>query len=434
MSNSQKILQFVLKVLAKRTIRRYKPVVIGVTGSAGKTMAKEAIHAVLSRKFNVRKNEENFNNELGVPLTVLGIDPKLSTANLRIKNWPRLFRFWREIIKAKWRTFGLFDTSYPEMLVLELAAAKPGDIDYLVDIVHPKVGVVTTVGDVPVHVEFYAGPEDVAKEKSRLIESLPLHDGLAVLNYDDQTVLDMRGKTGADIMTFGLNKGADLWASGISYFIDESGDSIGGLSFKINQGKTFIPFRLGGAVGTHQIYSALAAISVGMYFGVNLVEASMALEKMPVPKHRMTLLEGVKNSLVVDDTYNASPIAVHAGLETLRSLGETLKKIRPDYAGRKIAVLGDMKELGQYTEQAHRAIGNLAGERCDILVTIGSASKFIADSAGNQMPKENILSFSTSEEAGPKVLELLQEGDVVLVKGSHSMQMDIIVDKIKISV
>ena len=360
MSNSQKFLQFILKILAKRTIRRYKPVVIGVTGSAGKTMAKEAIHAVLLRKFNVRKNEENFNNELGVPLTVLGIDPKLSTANLRIKNWPRLFRFWREIIKAKWRAFGPLQTDYPEMLVLELAAAKPGDIDYLVDIVHPTIGVVTAVGEVPVHVEFYAGPEDVAKEKARLVSSLPAYNGLAVLNFDDQTVLDMKSATGAQTMTFGFAKEADFWASGISYFIDDEGGSVGGLSFKVNFGKTSVPFRVAGAIGTHQVYSVLVAVAVGQYFGINIVDASAALEKMTLPKGRMSLLKGAKNTLVIDDTYNASPIAVSAALETLKSLGETVKELRQGSGGRRVAVLGDMKELGQYTEQAHRAIGDLA--------------------------------------------------------------------------
>lgn len=426
--NMRKILQFILKVLAKRVVARYQPIVIGITGSVGKTTAKEAIYAVLSRKFWVRKNEENYNNEFGVPLSVLGIDPSLSTANVSPSHWIRVFNFLPKILEAAWMAFAPIKVKYPKFLVLELAASKPGDIKYLIDIVYPQIGVVTAVGEVPVHVEFYASPEAVAKEKSNLIRAL-LSDGLAVLNYDDQTVLDMKEVAKTKVMTFGFAKEADIRVSDVAYFAaDKRQSAIGGLSFKLGYAGSFVPARINGLVGTHQIYGFLAATAVGLHFGMNLVEISDAFERIDLPHHRMNLVRGIKNTALIDDTYNASPLSMHAALDALRDFARAREALGSN--GRRIAVLGDMRELGKYEVGAHKAIGNLAGERCDILITVGAAAKIISDSAANQMPKENIMSFNTSDEAKLKVQEIIQEGDVVLVKGSRAMKMEKIVEEI----
>ncbi len=433
----------VLKILAKRVINRYKPVVIGITGSVGKTFAKEAIFHVLSRKFWVHKNEENFNNEFGVPETVLRINPEMSTANIKPANWPRLFKFLVHLIGAFWLAYWPIKRKYPDVLILELAARKPGDINYLIDIVRPKIGVVTAVGEVPVHVEFYASPQAVAKEKSKLIEQLPLYNpiklpdgnygagGLAILNYDDQTVLDMKERTKAKVVTFGFSNSADVWVSDTSYFVTDDGRSIGGLSFKINQDSTFIPARINNLVGTQQLYGILAAVVAGLHFGMNLVDICGMLENVELPEHRMNLVPGVKNTIIIDDTYNASPLAMRAALDTLRAFTKAKNSLDGARKGRKIAVLGDMRELGKYEIEAHRAIGNLAGERADILVTVGAAAKFIADSAANQMKPGSIFSFETSDEAKAKIQEIIREGDVILVKGSHAMQMEKIVEEIR---
>ncbi len=420
----RKILKIMLKVLASRVINRYKPAVVGITGSVGKTMAKEAIFTVLSRKFWTWKNEENFNNELGVPMAVLGINPKNLTFGKKVTGFCR----------SLWLAYGFPRSRYPEILVLELAADKPGDIEYLVNIVRPSIGVVTAVGEVPVHVEFYATPEAIAKEKSKLIEPLPAHDGLAVLNYDDQTVLDMKEKSKAQVVTFGFSppaggSGPDIWASDVSYFATDDGKNIGGLSFKINQKSGFLPVRINNLIGRHQLYGILAAAAVGLHFGLNLVDISTLLENIELPHGRMNLVRGVKNSIVIDDTYNASPLSTRAALETLKDFAEAKKAIEPG-TFRKIAALGDMRELGKYQIGAHRAIGDLAAERADILITVGAVAKFIADSAANQMPKENILSFDTSDEAKIKVQEIIREGDIVLVKGSRAMRMEKIVEEI----
>ena len=423
----------VLKVLAKRVINRYKPVVIGITGSVGKTFAKEAIFHVLSRKFWVRKNEENFNNEFGVPETVLGINPETSTANIKPANWPRLFKFLVHLVRAFWLACWPIKSKYPNILILELAARKPGDINYLTDIVRPQIGVVTAVGEVPVHVEFYASPQAVAKEKSKLIEQLPLYNGLAILNYDDQTVLDMKEKTKAKVVTFGFSNSANVWVSDTSYFVMDDGRNIGGLSFKINQDSTFIPARVNNLVGTQQLYGVLAAVVAGLHFGMNLVDICGMLENVELPEHRMNLVPGVKDTMIIDDTYNASPLAMRAALDTLRDFTKAKNSLDGAKRGRKIAVLGDMRELGKYEIEAHRAIGNLAGERADILVTVGAAAKFIADSAANQMKPNCIFSFDTSDEAKGKIQEIIREGDVILVKGSHAMQMEKIVEEITVT-
>ncbi len=415
----RKILKFTLKILAKRIIARYKPAVIGITGSVGKTTAKEAIFAVLSGKFWVRKNEDNYNNELGIPMSVLGINPsKFQVASHKLQAMSR----------ALWLAYGWPQQKYPKYLILELAADRPGDLDYLIDIVKPQIGVVTAVGEVPVHLEFYANPQEVAREKARLIERLPAIDGCAVLNYDDQTVLDMKEKSKAKIMTFGFSDLANLWASDISYFATEDNKNIGGLSFKINSNGTFMPIRINKLVGPHQIYGILAGVAVGLHLGMNLVDISGALERIELPHGRMNLVAGIKNSVIIDDTYNASPLSTHAALDSLRDFTKARSEL--GFKGRRIAVLGDMRELGRYEVDAHRAIGNLAAERCDLLITVGSAAKLIADSAANQMPKENIFSFNTSDEAKTKVQEIIQEGDVVLVKGSRFMRMEKIVSEI----
>lgn len=407
--------------MAKRVIVRYRPTVVGVTGSVGKTTAKEAIYAVLSRRFWTRKNEENFNNEIGVPMAVLGVDAaRFTTFGYKLA----------AIVKSLWLAYGWPPDDYPKMLALELAADRPGDIGYLVDIVKPQVGVVTAIGEVPVHVEFYASPEEIAAEKSKLIKQLEPPAGLAVLNYDDLTVLEMKDIAQTKVVTFGFSRSADVAASDISYFAADDKQSIGGLSFKVSFNNSFIPIRVNNLIGKHQIYGILAGVAVGLHFGMNMVEISDALENIELPHGRMNLLRGIKNSVIIDDTYNASPLSTHAALDTL--LEFTQARLALGHHGRKIAVLGDMRELGKYQIEAHRTVGNLAAERADILVTVGLAAKFIADSAANQIPAEAITSFSTSSEAASRVRDLIQEGDVILVKGSRSMEMEKVVKEISV--
>ena len=406
----KKIIVWKLGIIAKMYLWRYKPQIVAVTGNVGKTSTKEAIAVVLGRIKRVRSGKGNLNNEFGVPLTIVGnwADDYYEAGNT-------LF-FWIRVIVVSF--LGLFfQRNYPEVLILEYGADKPGDIKRLAAKFRPHVGVITAVGEVPVHVEYFSGPQGVAKEKGRLVEALSVSD-FAVLNFDDLAVMEMKEKTKAKIFTFGFGEDAIVRVSNLETWLENGIPE--GVSFKMNYSESFVPFKLNGSLGKSQGYAAAAAAAVGVIFGMNLVDISEALSEYRGPRGRLKILKGIKNSTIIDDTYNASPLSTHLALETLRDLPGM----------RKIAVLGDMLELGKYTIKAHQDAGNIAGSFVNLLVCVGSRAKFIADSAFNQMPAENIHRFETSDEAKLKVKELIKEGDTVLVKGSQGIRMEKIVEEI----
>lgn len=406
----KKIIVWKLGIIAKMYLRRYRPIIVAITGNVGKTSTKEAVAAVLSRFKRVRSGKGNLNNEFGVPLTIIGdwADDYYEAGNT--------FFFWVRVLAVS--LGGLFfQRNYPEILVLEYGADKPGDIKKLVDKYQPHISVVTAVGEVPVHVEYFSGSEGVAKEKGRLVEGLSVSD-FAILNFDDLVVLEMKERTRAKVLTYGFGEGAIVKVSNLEPWIENGIPE--GVSFKINYNDSFVPFKLSGSLGKSQGYAAASAVAVGVILGMNLVNISEALSEYCGPKGRLKILRGIKNSTVIDDTYNASPLSTHLALETLRDLPGT----------RKVAILGDMLELGKYTVDAHKEVGNMAGSFVDLLICVGFRAKFIADSSFNQMPAENIYRFETSDEAKLKVQELIKEGDLILVKGSQGMRMEKIVEEI----
>lgn len=385
--------------------------IVAVTGNVGKTSTKEAIARVLSRIKKVRSGKGNLNNEFGVPLTIVGdwMDDYYEGGNTL---W-----FWVKVLFLSFFSWFFFK-DYPEVLVLEYGADKPGDIRKLVKKFTPHTAVVTAIGELPVHIEFFSGSEAVAREKSRLVEKLEPTD-YAILNSDDDVVLDMKEKTKARTITYGFGEGAEVRASNFEYKVE--GGRPAGVIFKLHYGaNSFVPVHINGSLGQSQAYAAAAAAAVGISFGMNLVEISEALSFYNGPKGRLKILAGIKNSSIIDDTYNSSPASTRMALSVLRELP----------AQRRIAILGDMLELGKYTVQAHQAMGDLAGRFVDVLVCVGARAKFIADSAGNQMPKDNIFVFENSDEAKKKVQELIQEGDLILVKGSQGVRMERIAEEI----
>ena len=324
----RKLLQLILKILSKAVIKKYDPVVIGITGSVGKTSTKEAVFAVLKNKFRVRRSVGSFNTEEGIAVNILTdwneedlkLISKFGPTGRKIR---KAFLWFRILISGFLNFLFLPKSKYPEILVLEYGADRPGDLDRLIDIAKPKIGIVTAVGELPVHLEFYSSPLEVAEEKSKLIQKLP-KDGLAILNRDDRAVFDMKDIGQAKTVTFGFSPDSTVRASDTSYFIDNghSEKSSAGLSFKVNYENTVIPFRLANALGRHQIYAALAAAAVGLHFHINLVEISQALEGFEFPKQRMKLLAGIKNSYIIDDYYNASPLSTQAALDALKEFGD----------------------------------------------------------------------------------------------------------------
>jgi UDP-N-acetylmuramoyl-tripeptide--D-alanyl-D-alanine ligase len=287
-------------------------------------------------------------------------------------------------------------------------------------VARPQIGVVTAIGDIPSHVEFYSGPDAVAREKSKILEVLPT-TGFAVLNADDGHVLEMKSRTKAYIMTYGFSPDAAVQITNFENRV-EGGKPVG-ISFKLNYGGSFVPIKINNCFGKPQAYAAAAAAAVGFAFGLNLVKVSEALRDYESPPQRTKMMPAIKDSFLIDDSYNASPISMKAAIELANSL-----KFK-----RKIAVFGDMLEIGKYTIEAHEEIGRLVPDVFDILITVGPRSKFIAESASKKgMLIKNIYSFELSDDAKFKVQEIMKKGDLILVKGSHSMQLEKVVEEIKI--
>jgi len=399
----------ILVGLARAQIRRYQPMIIGVTGNAGKTSVKEAIAAVLRRGRTVRIAAGNLNNEFGFALTILGDwDQEYYDRGSSIGLWLRvLWAGCRGLIARR---------DCAEIFLLEYGADRPGDIKRLAAAFKPHIAVVTTVGDTPVHVEFFENAEAVAAGKANLVKVLTAVD-YAILNHDDKRVLDMKSRTKAQIVTYGFEEGSTIRISDFKNLsIDE--DKPAGVVFKINEASSFVLVEIDGSLGKSQAYAAAVAAAVGMALNLNLVQISEALKHYRGPNGRLKIIPGINDSTIIDDTYNASPASTRLALETLR-----------DSSGsRKIAVLGDMLELGEYTTLTHRDIGALADSCVDILVCVGSRAKFIAEAS--KMAKDRIFTFDASDDAKFKIRSLIRERDVVLVKGSQGMRMEKIVAEI----
>jgi UDP-N-acetylmuramoyl-tripeptide--D-alanyl-D-alanine ligase len=415
-----RIVAAILKKLAQATILRYRPAIVGVTGSVGKTSAKIAIAAVLSETYRVRAPHANFNSEIGLPLTILG-DWRESDLKLFSREYGpgenRFRKAWfllKVIFVSAYRL--VFLAPYPEVLVLEYGIDHPGDMRRLVRIARPNVAVVTAIGETPAHVEFFKGPDEVAHEKARLIGCLPV-SGAAILNADDAVVMGLALRTRAEVQTFGFDVDAAVVIENFEYEIE--GGVPQGIAFKLRHGSVAVPVRLEGALGRSQAYAAAAAASIGLIFGLNLASMCGSLERSyrPAP-HRMQLLPGIKASLLIDDSYNASPLSMRAALEALKSLP----------AKRRIAVLGDMLEIGEYAMEAHEKIGQLAAGIADALFLIGPRARFIAKGAQKKgFAKKDIYLFDTAEEACETLQNFVKKDDLVLIKASHDIGLEIVV-------
>lgn len=419
-----KILRWVLRILSNLTIWRYQPKIVGVTGSVGKTSTKLAIFAALSNNFKTRVSYGNLNNDLGLPLAILGdFSPEeLKLVSHDTPSGEKVFKkitFWiKVILKSIWQII-IKNKNYPEILILEYGADRPGDIKYLLTIARPCVSVITAIGEVPVHVEYYNSPEELALEKSRLIMHLK-PSNLAVLNYDDPMVLNISHRTRANILNFGFKNGADLQIINFENKIENNKPQ--GIIFKIKYENNIIPFKINNVFGKIHSYAIAAALGVAMHFGINLINAAQNLENYKPAPGRSNLISGIKNTLIIDDAYNASLLSMTAALELLRDLP----------AKRKIAVLGDMLEIGKYSIFAHENIGKFASSIVNILVTVGPRAKFIAESARkNGLRKNQILSFNTVEEVIEPLMKLIKPGDLILIKASHGVRLYELVDILK---
>lgn len=405
------ILEKMLALLARAILRKYRPRIVGITGSVGKSSTKEAVTKVLAERFKVRGSLKNYNNELGVPLSIVGA---LSGGRSPFQ--------WLGIL---WRAVSMLVrcVDYPAVLVLEMGADHPGDIAYLTLLAPPEVGVVTAVASV--HTEFFKNVGGVLREKRTLVEVLP-QKGFAVLNYDDELVRDMARATRARVITYGFLEGADVRALEFTLHYERGvRPEDAGILFKLAYGGSVAPVRIPGVLGKQHVYAALAGAAVGCAFDMNLVEIARGIARYEPPRGRMCILAGIKRTTVIDDTYNASPRSTHEALRTLRV-------IEIPESARRIAVLGDMKELGAYEADGHREVGALAAELgVDLLITVGELARGIAHGAREKgMINDHIFEFVARDEAGRFVQDRMREGDVVLVKGSQAARMENIVKEI----
>lgn len=385
--------------MARAVLGKYKPKIVGITGSVGKSSSKEAIFVALSSKFKVRKNEKNYNNEIGIPLTIIGAEG----GDRSVFRWMKVFFKWIGII--------IFPVSYPEILVLEMGVDGPGDMDYLLTFIRPTVGVITNISGT--HLEFFKSIDHILKEKGKMILSLP-GDGLAVLNADDERTAGFKDRIKIPVSLFGIGNDADLKASDLNF--NSNNFEPQGISFKLNyEGKT-IPIRLPLILAPHLVYAALSAIAVGIYFRINVIDIAKSLEQFISLQGRMNLIKGSGGSFIIDDTYNSSPESSLAALGTVKNLK----------ALRKIIAFGDMLELGENSEKGHEEVLVRAFQNgVSLFFLSGDRMKKAAEKLGLEGKiSAKISFFEDPENLGKELGKILREGDLVLVKGSQGARME----------
>lgn len=349
--------------------------VIAITGSVGKTTTKDMIASILQKKYKVLKSSGNFNNYIGLPLSLLSL------------------------------------TGNEDFAVLEMGMSEIGEIERLTEIAFPQTGVITNVG--PTHLETLGTVTNVAHGKSELIEGLP-STGRAVLNYDNEYVRPMSSSfKGEKIVYYGLNEKADIYADEIKI------DSHNNFSvFNVHYKNYNLEINLN-KPGRHNVYNALAAIAVGREYGVGWKDIKQALISLQISSLRMDIKE-YKGSKIINDTYNANPLSMQASINVLEGIS----------VGKTVAVLGDMLELGTSKEEAHLRLGEfVVAKEIDFLITVGELAKLIARRATAEgMDRKQIFIVNDNQQAAEKIVNILEPDTTVLIKGSRGMKMEEIVD------
>lgn len=403
----KKVVVAVMTYEAKVLLRRTKPTIIAITGSVGKTSTKDAIFSVLKNHRKTRKSQKSFNSEIGVPLSILGLPNAWDNPFMWLKN------FFDGAVIA------FFSRTYPEVLVLECGVDRPGDMANLTKWLKPDIVVMTRLPDVPVHVEYFGTPEAVVAEKLELLKALT-PTGSFVYNHDDIKLQEAASGVRQNAIGFSRYLPSHFTASHDQVVYND--DVPVGSSFTLTHLSNITTIRVMGSIGVQNAYTYAAAAAVGSLFDIELEDVAKALSEHEGPPGRMRMLPGIKGTMIIDDTYNSSPIAVEAALQSLHELRG---------AKRKIAVLGDMLELGQFSSREHERIGTLVPDCADILLTVGVRSRKTAEAALEQgMHEKNIFQYEDASKAGRELQTLLQPGDFILVKGSQGVRGEKIVEEI----
>jgi UDP-N-acetylmuramoyl-tripeptide--D-alanyl-D-alanine ligase len=366
-----------LQQIARYWRRKLDLRVIGITGSVGKSTTKEMATEVLSTRYRTLKSPGNLNNEIGLPLTLL----RLSSGHQRA--------------------------------VLEMGFYVPGEIAFLCDIALPQVGVVTNIGTV--HAERAGSQEAIARGKAELVQALPpAPEGVAILNFDDPWVRKMEEKTKARVFFYGLSPEAHLWADNVI------GLGLDGIRFRLHYAGETLHVKIP-LIGRHSVHTALRAAAVGLAEGMNWQEILEGLNQGHT-QLRLAAVRSETGALLLDDTYNASPESMLAALNLLDELD-----------GRKVAVLGDMLELGPYERGGHEMVGLRAAQVANILLTLGERAHIFAEAARRAgMKKSSILEFDEFDPLVDWLKNNLKKDDAVLIKGSHGLRMDRITSQLEV--
>jgi len=403
----KKFIVAVLTYEARVLLRRTKPFIIAVSGSVGKTSTKDAIFSVLKNHRHTRKSEKSFNSEIGVPLSILGLP----------NAWDNPLAWAKNLIDGAIIAF--FNKKYPEVLVLETGVDRPGDMANLATWLNPDIVVITRLPDVPVHVEYFNSPEAVITEKLELLKALK-PDGVFIYNHDDDRLQavtkDVRqsciGYSRYIPTQFNTSADAVLYRDDVAI----------GSTFTLSHLDESVQVKIMSSVGVQNTYTFSAAAAVAAQFDISLYEVALSLQKHLVPPGRMRLLSGIKNTLIIDDTYNSSPTAAESALLSLKELKG---------AKRKIAILGDMLELGRFSSREHERIGELVPQCADVLITLGVRSRKTAQAAlEHGMSEKVIFQYDDVARAGRELQSYLNPGDVVLIKASQGIRAERIVEEV----
>lgn len=383
---------------AKFILRKYRPTVIGIAGSVGKTITKQALRAVLSSVMKTRVNASASNDYRGALSAIIGGGVARACTLL----------FWR-------------NPDYPRVLALEYGASAEGDMERLIALADPDISIITSLA--PTNLDAHRSLERMMRVQS-LLAVHGKRNGWTVLALDDERVRALKSRVRGRVITYGLDEFADVRAIEIAVNQEVQGGSIAvkGTTFKLTYKGSAVPVYLPGVLGSQHIAGALAAAAVGIILEMNLVAISESLRSYQAPPGRMRLLSSIKRTLLIDDSYTAVPASVTAGLQALDTLA-----VKP--GAEKFAVLGDMGSLGAYASEGHREVGErVHAIGIDYLVTVGKLSRDIGHAAREKgMPEANIYHFTTPEEAGRFVQDRLEEGDCVYIAGSADMRMEKIV-------
>ncbi len=402
-----------LQYQAKLVLKKYKPKVIAITGSVGKTLTKDAIYNVLSKKYFVRKSEKSFTAELGIPLTIIGCHDGVGRIGQLIENI----------------LLGLFiilkRTPYPQWLILEIDGDKPGDFGLVSKYLSPDILVMTAIGDVPSHIELFYDIETFVSEKKMLIDSVK-SNGLIVYNSNDQLVTHLLANTDIEKISCGVGGDSDIVATDfdILYGNGKVGSIPTGMSFELKEKESGEKFNINifDSIGVQNEYATILAYAVGKFLGIEKRDIVKVLNKTSPTPGRMNLVPGIKDTLIIDDTYNASPIAMSQAIEVLKNIKSVEKKV---------VVVGDMLELGRYSAVEHRRVAEqLNGVATDVICVGFRSRKIVEELLNLGFPESKINSYDTSEEVGNYLQNMISEGDIILIKGSQAMRMEKVVEEI----